>query len=86
MLKLVTWILPCVALTVAIIGCTNAERAKFGAYGNNTVIMYSGGKEIRRWESIGYVLNEHESDGFFFRDKETNKLIRVSGDVVIESD
>lgn len=76
----------CLVTLACMSGCTNAERAKLGAYGNNTVIMYSGGKEIRRWESIGYVMNEGQSDGFYFRDKETNKLIRVSGDVVIESD
>lgn len=71
---------------LSLVGCTNAGRSKFTAFGDNTVIMYSGGKEIRRWKSDGYVFNEGESDGFYFRDKETGRLVRVSGDVVIESD
>lgn len=45
--------------------------------------MYSGGQKVREWTSTGKVLSESQSDGYYFEDSETGKLIEVAGDVVI---
>ena len=64
--------------------CTDAERAKFGGYGDKfKVEMYSGGQKVREWTSSGKVLSEDGSDGYYFNDADTGKLIEVAGDVVI---
>lgn len=64
--------------------CTDAGLARFGGYGDEfKVEMYSGGKLVRTWTSSGKVLSEAQSDGYYFRDKATGKLVEVSGDVVI---
>lgn len=67
-----------------LIGCTDAERSKLGGYGDKfKVEMYSGGQKVREWTSSGKVISEEGSDGYYFNDSETGKLIEVSGDVVI---
>lgn len=76
-------------ITIAIISlclasCADATKAKIGGYGDDhKVEMYSGGEKIREWTSSGKVLSEADSDGYFFKEKDTGKLIEVSGDVVI---
>ena len=66
-------------------GCTDAQVSKLTAHGSShKITLYSGGQAVRTWRSTGAVMNEGQSDGFYFKDKETGKLIRVSGDVVIE--
>jgi len=66
------------------LSCTDAERSKIGGYGDKfKVEMYSGGQKVREWTSSGKVLSENGSDGYYFNDNETGKLIEVSGDVVI---
>ena len=72
-------------LVLSLAGCTNAYRAQIGGFGSNyKVTLYSGGVAVKEWRSTGKVLTEHESDGWYFMDSETGKLIRVSGQVVIE--
>jgi len=64
--------------------CTDANIAKIGGYGGeHKVELYSGGNKVREWTSSGKVESEEASDGYFFSDKETGKLIEVSGNVVI---
>ena len=46
------------------------------------VTLYSGGEEIRTWEFFGIVNSSKDSDGYYFYYNE--KLVEVSGDVVIE--
>lgn len=68
----------------ALASCTDATRAKIGGYGDEfKVEMYSGGKLVRTWTSSGKVQSEQRSDGYYFNDKATGKLVEVSGDVVI---
>ena len=67
------------------IGCTSAQRARTEAFGNDhRVTLYSGGEAVKTWTSDGKVMTETDSDGYYFRDKESKKLVRVSGDIVIE--
>jgi hypothetical protein len=76
-----------IALSIAVLtlaGCTDSMRSKWGGLGNSfKVEMYSGGQLVRSWVSTGKVLSETNSDGYYFKDKETGKLVEVAGDVVI---
>lgn len=63
---------------------TDASRAKITGYGGEyKVEMYSGGQKVREWTASGKVISEQGSDGYYFNDKATGKLIEVAGDVVI---
>jgi len=65
-------------------GCTSATRQKIASLGEpHKIEMYSGGVKVREWESTGYVRSEENSDGYFFTDRKTGKLVKVIGDVVI---
>lgn len=76
-----------IIIAIALIGfnsCTDAEQAKITGYGKDYKIeMYSGGKLVKTWYSSGKVLSEKSSDGYYFEQKMTSKIIEVSGDVVI---
>ena len=64
--------------------CTDAERSRVTGDGDEyQVEMYSGGQMVKAWTSSGKVHSEEGSDGYFFNDKATGKLIEVAGDVVI---
>lgn len=64
-------------------GCTDAERASFGAYGSEaTVTCYSGGQVVFETKSTGKV-QALEADGFAFRDKNTGKFVRAFADCII---
>lgn len=66
------------------VGCTDAFQAQMSAYGlNHHIELWSGGQKVKEWTSTGKVLSEQNSDGYYFCDKETGKLVRVTGDLVI---
>jgi hypothetical protein len=66
-------------------GCTDAEMAERVSLGSRCrVTLYSGGKPVREWVSTGKVQTEEKSDGWYFMDAGTSKLVRVSGDVTVE--
>lgn len=68
----------------SIVSCTDAQWSQVTSLGDSfRVDLYSGGKLVRTWHSTGKVGTETQSDGYFFRDKETDKLVRVSGDLVV---
>lgn len=76
----------CVAVVslLVTVGCTDAARSKIYAYGDKHHIeLWSGGKKVQEWTSSGKVSSETDSDGYYFRDSETDQLVRVSGDLVI---
>lgn len=71
-------------LILPLTGCLDSETAKFSGLGKpHHVEMYSGGKKVRDWISTGKVKSESNSDGYYFLDRESGRLIEVSGDVVI---
>lgn len=73
-----------ILIVVAIVGCTDAVRAQYTSIGSaGTITCYSGGKEIGRWTSTGKIATEEHSDGWFFQDASTSKLIRISGNCVV---
>lgn len=66
------------------IGCSNANLGAVSAWGQDHIIkQYSGGQLIGQWESTGKVENEDHSDGYYFTDKATGRLVVISGDVQI---
>lgn len=70
--------------TIFMVSCTDAKQEKLFNYGNEFKIeMYSGGQLVRTWISTGKVNSEQGSDGYYFKDKATGKLVEVTGDVVI---
>lgn len=44
---------------------------------------YSGGQVIYKGRSSGKIQTEKGSDGWFFQDDSSGKLVRLSGDCVI---
>ena len=68
------------------VGCTDGTWKMVSALGNPAkIICYSGGKVIYDGISTGRVHTEEHSDGWYFEDASNHKLIRVSGDCVIEN-
>jgi hypothetical protein len=65
--------------------CTDAGRAKLGGFGDEFKVemLNCDGEVVRTWLSSGKVLSEANSDGYYFRDKETGKLIEVTGTLII---
>lgn len=67
-----------------LVGCSSADIAGFSALGQSHHIkQFSGGALIGEWDSTGKIENERSSDGYYFQDTKTQKLIMVSGTVQI---
>lgn len=71
---------------VSLASCKDATTAQFKSLGQPHVITMYGcdGRIIRQWESTGSVSNEAHSDGWYFEDATTGKLVEVTGPIVIE--
>lgn len=65
--------------------CTDATMSKFGGLGDEFKIemLNCDGTVARKWISTGKVQSEANSDGYYFKDKTTGKLIEVTGRLVI---
>lgn len=65
--------------------CKDATQAQYNALGKEHLIyQYSAdGAVINKWTSTGSVSNEANSDGWYFEDSATNKLVEVTGTVTI---
>lgn len=73
-----------IGFVILLVGCTDAKQKQWTTLGDPAeVTCYSGGKVIYSGKSTGKVAAEQQSDGWFFVDAATNKLIRVSGDCVV---
>jgi len=78
------FLLICVLGTV---GCTDATFSKVTSYNTTFKIsLFSGGQLVREYHSTGRVESEEHTDGWFFVNKETGKLVRVSGTISIEQE
>lgn len=77
----------CVLLAVviaAVSGCTDGDVKQYTTLGSAAHIRcYSGALLIYEGDSTGKIASEHQSDGWFFEDAATHKLVRVSGACVI---
>ena len=73
-----------IGISLAFAACTDAQQAKIGGYGQTfKVEVISGGQVVRTYKSTGKVLSESSSDGYYFTDADTNKLVEISGDVIV---
>lgn len=73
-----------IVLGLSSISCTDARMSKLMSYGDSRSIeCYSGGKMIYKGRSTGKITSEAQSDGYFFREQGTGKLLEVSGNCVI---
>jgi len=69
---------------VLVVSCTEAQYEKATKIGSGAhIICYSGGKTIYDGYSTGAVGSEAQSDGYFFKDKKTKRLMEVSGNCVL---
>lgn len=73
------------ALLFISLSCTDARRSKFGGFGDEFLIevISCDGSVSRTYESTGKVLSERNSDGYYFEDKETGKLVEITGRIII---
>jgi hypothetical protein len=73
---------------VTMTGCKDATRAQFNALGSKHRITLYGatGIPIKTWESTGNVSDQENSDGWYFEDAATGKLVEVTGTLVIEQE
>jgi len=78
------WLLIVMMLSIWSVGCTDAKMARWSNLGNSaSIACYSGGKLIYEGASTGKISSELNSDGYFFKEKSTGKLMEVSGNCVI---
>jgi hypothetical protein len=70
---------------VVLASCTDATRSKIGGYGDSfkVELINCDGSVARTWISSGKVLSESTSDGYYFNDAGTGKLIEVTGTIII---
>ena len=67
------------------VGCTDARRAKLFSFGDSRAIeCYSGGKLIYKGVSTGKISSEESSDGYYFTERGSDKLIEVSGNCILK--
>lgn len=73
------------AVVMGSTSCTDAQRAKVGGLGDEFKVemINCDGSVARSWISSGKVSSEANSDGYYFKDKKTGKLIEVTGRLVI---
>lgn len=75
-----------ILLAGLLVGCTPAEMAQYKAIGKaGHIVCYSGGEKIYEGYSEGKIQTEKKSDGWYFMEKQTGDLIRLSGDCLIRN-
>jgi hypothetical protein len=68
----------------ALLGCTDAQMTQFTTLGTSGHIRcYSGNYKFYEGDSTGKIATETQSDGWYFREKGSGKLIRISGACLI---
>ena len=82
MKKLLLSIIACLCL----LGCKDADKAQYHALGmrHHITLYAAGGGVIKEWTSTGNVSNEGQSDGWYFEDEKTHRLVEITGTIVIE--
>ena len=73
-------------LATAMTSCTDAEKSKLGGYGDTFTVKVLGPDTVITYHSTGKVISEDKSDGYYFTNAATGKLVEVSGNVIIEQE
>jgi hypothetical protein len=70
---------------VVAFGCTDAEQSKMGGLGDkfSVELVNCDGTITHKWISSGKVLSEAKSDGYYFMEDKTGKLVEVTGTLII---
>jgi hypothetical protein len=73
-----------IAVMLCLAACRDAEIAQFKALGaDGHIVCYSADKVIFDGWSSGKISTVSQSDGWEFMDRDTKRLVRVSGACVI---
>lgn len=74
-----------ILLIAFLISCRDSTKAQYAALGEDSKIelVNADGSVTHSWISSGKVLTEESSDGYYFMDRATGKLVRVSGNLII---
>lgn len=73
-----------IAIVLILGACTDADLKQITSLGlPGEITCYSGGKVIYHAKSTGKIASEEKSDGWYFEDAATNKLVRISGQCVV---
>ncbi len=72
-------------LSIFLLGCTDAAWDSMVGKLNvpAEILCYSGAKEIYRGRSTGAPQSAEGSDGYQFREEDTNNFLEVSGNCVL---
>lgn len=66
--------------------CSDAQMAAFNGLGHKRKVrLFSGGQCVGEWVTSGKIENEHGSNGYFFNNDATGKLVEIDGTVIIET-
>lgn len=75
------------AIFLSMTSCKDAEIAQWKSMGSkHRVTVWSGGKPVAVFHSTGNISNEDKSDGWYFEDASTHKLVEVTGTIIIEQE
>lgn len=75
-----------ISVALLALSCTDADRAQYSALGDRATIQcFSGGIQIYTGTSTGKIKTENKSDGWYFEEEGSGKLIRISGDCIIRN-
>ena len=72
-------------ISMSLLSCTDAYKAKVGGLGDRfkVELINCDGSITHKWVSSGKVESENNSDGYYFMEEKTNKLIEVTGTLII---
>jgi hypothetical protein len=83
MKKIITFALVAAAIMSS---CTDATMSKMGGYGDKFTVKVVSCDTVITYHSSGKVISESHSDGYYFNNAATGKLVEVSGNVIIEQE
>lgn len=71
---------------VALTACSDAKQKAFSALGQPRRVTFypANGDSIRTWVTTGKIVQESNSDGFYFVDDKTGLLVELYGPAVVE--
>lgn len=74
-----------IAVVALLSSCKDSQSAQWSAMGKQHIITLYGasGNVIQTWTSTGSVSNEKSSDGWYFEDAVTGKLVEITGTIII---
>jgi hypothetical protein len=70
-------------LTIGLASCTDAKQSKMLGYGKSYTVTVFGPDTTVVLKSSGKVSSEQGSDGYYFEEAGTGKLVEVTGTLII---